>query len=167
MLRYPQTIFSATKIILREQKNRVLFLPIFLAVLAFFVALPVIAIPSNTVQLQFSLYAPLDYITLVALSILGSLFVLMNVYVYKQTKEKRLRVMAQGGVGGAFGTLASVFGAASCPMCVAALFGFLGFGTVGVLIQYQLWIFLVALIFMLFSLYFIARKVSGACEECK
>ena len=143
-----------------------LFLPVFIAVLAFFVALPVIVIPSNTLQLQFSLYTPLDYITLTALSILGSLFALMNVYVYKHAKEKRLSVIAQGGVGGAFGTLASVFGAASCPMCVAALFGFLGFGTVGVLIQYQLWIFLAALLFMLFSLYFISRKVSGACEKC-
>ena len=167
MIRCPQTILLATKTISKEQKNRMLFLPVFVAVLAFFVALPVVAIPSNTVQLQFSLYTPLDYITLVTLSILGSLFVLMNVYVYKQTKEKRLSVVAQGGVGGAFGTLASVFGAASCPMCVAALFGFLGFGTVGVLIQYQLWIFLVALLFMLFSLYFISRQVNGSCEECK
>ena len=97
---------------------------------------------------------------------LGSLFVLMNVYVYKQAKEKRLSVVAKGGIGGAFGTLASVFGAASCPMCVAALFGFLGFGTVGVLVQYQLWVFLAALFFMLFSLHFTSRKVSGVCEKC-
>ena len=166
MFRNPQAIFLATKTVLKNQVYRILFLPIFAAVLVFFVAIPIIAIPSNTLQLQFSLYNPIDYITLVALAMFGSIFVLMNIYVYKQAKEKRLSVVAKGGIGGAFGTLASVFGAASCPMCVAALFGFLGFGTVGILVQYQLWVFLAALFFMLFSLHFISRKVSGVCEKC-
>ena len=169
MFHHPQTIFSATKIILREKTYRVLFLPLFIIFFSFFVSIPAITIPSNTFQFQLTLYTRWDYVMLVILATLGSLFVLMNVYTFRQVKEskERLRVVARGGVGSISGTFASIFGAASCPMCVASLFGFLGFGTVGFLIQNQGWVFFAASVLMLVSLYFASRKANDICEQCR
>ena len=93
----------------------------------------------------------------------------MNVYAYRRAKAAgdRLGVVAKSGIGGALGTLASVFGAASCPMCVASLFGFLGFGTVGFLARNQWWVFLAATGLMSVSLYFTSRKINGTCRACE
>ena len=166
MFRYPQTIFSATKVILREKMYRILFFPLSLAFFVFFVAIPTITIPSNTFLFQLTLYTPVNYITLGLLALLGSLFILMTVYIYRQSSE-RLSTLTKSGIGSISGTLASIFGVASCPMCVASLFGFLGLGTVGFLVRYQWWVFFIALAFMLFSLYFTSRKVIGICDNCK
>jgi len=166
MFQYPRTIFTAIKITLQGRVYRLLFLPLAFAFFVFFVAIPTITIPSNTLQFQLTLYTPVNYITLVILSLLGALFLLMNGYIYKQSKE-RLGALTKGGMGSIAGTFASIFGAASCPMCVAVLFGFLGFGTVGFLVRHQWWVFFIALAFMLFSLYLTSRKVIGVCNNCK
>ncbi len=110
-----------------------------------------------------------SYLTLGMLAVLAALFFLMNVYAYRRAKAAggQLGVVAKGGIGGALGTLASVFGAASCPMCVASLFSFLGFGTVGFLARNQWWVFLAAIALMSLSLYFASRKVNGTCRACE
>ncbi len=161
-------IVTAARAVLREKAYRLAFIPLGLVVLAFFVAIPTVTIPGNSLRLQFSLYSLQSYITLAVLSLLAALFVLMNVYAYKraQAAKERFGVVAKGGLGGALGAVASIFGAASCPMCVAALFSFLGFGTVGFLVQYQWWVFFAALGFMLLALYFTSRKVNGVCASC-
>ena len=162
-------ILTASKTLLGVPTYRRLLIPLAVAALAFFVALPTIAIPGNTLALQLSQYTLHSYLTLGVLAVLAALFVLMNVYAYRRAKDSRdrLGVVAKGGVGGALGTLASVFGAASCPMCVASLFSFLGFGTVGFLARNQWWVFLVAIALMSVSLYVTSRKVNGTCRACE
>ena len=161
-------IIAASRALFREKVYCLLLIPVGLVVFAIFVTIPAIAIPGNTLALQLSLYTLQSYLTLGVLSVLAALFVLMNVYAYRRAKaaKERLGVIAKGGVGGVLGTLASIFGAATCPMCVGALFSFLGFGTVGFLVQYQWWVFFAALAFMLLALYFTSRKVNGVCASC-
>lgn len=168
MLHYFQTIFSATKVVLHEKMYRYFTIPTAVIFFAFFLAIPIVAIPSNTLELQLSLLTATDYVTLTALAILGSLFLLMNIYAYKQSKQNKaqLGVMAESGFGGVSATFASIFGAASCPMCVASLFGFLGFGAVGFLVRYQVWVFVASLFLMLIPLYLTSKKVVGICNKC-
>jgi len=66
---------------------------------------------------------------------------------------------------GIFGT---VVGAAACASCLASLFGLIGLGTGSVffVLQNQIYFFLGAIIAMLISLYFAARKVKRACDKC-
>jgi len=52
------------------------------------------------------------------------------------------------------------------PMCVDSLFSFLGFGAVGFLPNYQWYVFAVAFVLMLASLYFVSRKVNSVCDKC-
>lgn len=168
MATYAKTIIQASKTIMAN-KNYRLALSILVPLIFFLlVAIPINTIPSNDFKMQFSLYKASDYIMLTTLSFLISLSFLMHAYNFvraRKAKEKA-RMLGVGGVGSSAGALASVFGAATCPMCVASLFSFLGFGAVGFLLNYQWWVFVAAFILMLASLYFASRKVNGICEKC-
>jgi len=168
MTYYPRTIISAIKIVGSDKGMRLLFLPIAAIFFAIFIAIPTLSIPSNTLAFQLSLITSVDYITLSILSLLSSLFILVNIQTYKMVKERNIQmaVLVQGSTGSTAGVLASIFGVASCPMCVASLFGFLGFGVVGFLARNQWWVFTIALVIMLISLHFISRKLIRVCEKC-
>lgn len=156
-----KTMGQSAREVMRQKYSHYLFIPL-AAVLWFgFVTIPVLAIPSNTYVLQFSLYTAADYIILSLLALIGALFFLTHVYSFKKSRESRNAGTAlSGGVGGIAGFSASIFGAASCPMCVAALFGFLGFGTVGFLVNNQWMVFVVSALLVVVSLYFVSKKVA-------
>lgn len=167
-MKFLKHILAASQTVLRQNAYRAALVPVALGLFSLFVAVPAVAIPSNTIAIQLSLYALTDYITLSLLSVLATLFILMNVYAYRTARADRERIgaVAKASVGGVIGTLASIFGAAKCPLCIAALFSFLGFGTVGFLAQHQWWVFLVAIMLLLSSLYITSRKINGLCASC-
>jgi len=162
------TILKSSKRVFKNRKYRITFLPLTLLLLIFFVLIPVLSIPSNTLSLQFSLYSLADYAILSITALLTSLFILMNIhhFQFSRTGQQNASLLVKGSIGSSSGVIASLFGAASCPMCIASLFGFLGFGTVGLLVEYQLWFFLGALAFLLFSLYSVSSKIIGNCSQC-
>ncbi|MCH7529920.1 hypothetical protein IIB50_02270 [Patescibacteria group bacterium] len=167
-MKYLSTIIDATKITMQESVYRILFIPITILSAVLFVAIPVIFVPSNTLKLQFGLYTFSDYVVLTLLALLSSLFIIMKYFTYKQSKRESINLasVGRGGLGGTSVTAASIFGAASCPMCVASLFGFLGFGAVGLLVTYQWWIFAITLILFLVIIYYSSRQIIGKCEKC-
>jgi len=168
MATYVKTITQASKTILASNWYRLALVVLIPLIFFLLVAIPVNIIPSNDFKMQFSLYGASDYIMLTALSFFISLFFLMHTYNFVRTRKakEKARMLGVGSVGSSAGALASVFGAATCPMCVASLFSFLGFGTVGFLLNYQWHIFAVAFVLMLASLYFVSRRVNGICEKC-
>jgi len=168
MFKYSQTMLLGIKAVFREPLYRFIIIALIPTLLVAFIFIPTLTIPGNTFAFQLSLYAPQDYVLLVLLATMGALLIAMNVYSYKKTKttKERLGATSKGGIGGFLGAFASIFGSASCPMCVASLFGFLGLGAVGFLVQYQWWIFIGSALLVLVSLYFAARKVAGICDEC-
>ena len=168
MTAYTKTIIQASKTILASKNYRLALFVLIPLIFFLLVAIPVNTIPSNDFKMQFSLYKPSDYIMLAVVSFLISLFFLMHAYNFASARKAREKagVVGVGSVGGSAGALASVFGAATCPMCVASLFSFLGFGAVGFLLNYQWWVFAVAFVLMLASLYFVSRKVNSVCEKC-
>lgn len=131
--------------------------------------LPVWRIPGNDLRFQLSLLSPVDFGLLAGLSILTALSLVMNVYLLRIhfSPDTGLSAVGQSGLGGIAGVIASVFGTASCATCVASLFGFLGFGSVLFLLQYRQWITTLAILLMIVSLYFTARKVLGICAVCR
>jgi len=155
-----KTMGKSAREVMSKKYSRYLFVPL-AAVLWFgFVTIPVFAIPSNTYALQFSLYTATDYIILSLLALIGALFFLTHIYSFKKSRENRdAKGALSGGVGGVAGFSASIFGAASCPMCVASLFGFLGFGTVGFLVNNQWTVFAVSALLVVVSLYFVSKKI--------
>lgn len=168
MTTYIKTIIRASKTILANKSYRLALILLVPLIFFLLVAIPVNTIPSNDFKMQFSLYKPRDYIMLVTLSSLISLFFLMHTYNFVRARQAREKasMLGVGGVGSSAGALASEFGAATYPMCVASLFSFLGFGTVGFLLNYQWYVFAIAFVLMLASLYFVSRKVNSVCQKC-
>lgn len=105
---------------------------------------------------------------LAIVSLMISLFFSMHAYNFvrmRKVKEKA-ETLGAGGMGSSVGAFASIFGAATCPMCVASLFGFMGSSAVGFLLRYQWWVFASSLFLMLTSLYFVSAKVNSVCKKC-
>jgi|GEM_PF-1867099 len=166
-IEWVRTIYHSAREVMRQKWSIILFVPIVLILWFLFITIPVFSIPSNTYAFQLSLYTVKDYVILSFLALVGSLFFLTQVYSFKKSRaQKKAGIALSGSVGGISGFFASIFGVASCPMCVASLFGFLGLGTVGFLVNYQWIIFAVSAFLVIVSLYFTARRVHTVCDSC-
>jgi hypothetical protein len=136
-----QTVKKALYSVFSQRYAQLLFLPILLLFLAAFIFIPTVAIVGNSLSLQLQLYTVGDYVMLVLLAGLNTLLVFSVVERIKRQKNNVFGTFGSGLFGSVSGVFASVFGAATCPMCVAALFGFLGTAGVGVLVEYRQLIF--------------------------
>lgn len=134
-----------------------------------FVMIPVWTIPGNALDFQLGIFSERDYILLVVLSLLTSLFLIMQIFVFKNsfTAKDRTSSLIRGGIGGYTAVIGSVFATAACSSCLFALFGFLGFGTLFFLLEHQWYILSGAIMLLLISLYFASKKVNGICDTCK
>jgi hypothetical protein len=163
-------ITNATKTVLTQ--GRVywfLFLCFIALALILFVLVPVWSIPGNDVAFQLSLFTIGNWTLFVILALLIALLLTMQVFIFRRArnaavKAKSLGSAAVGATGAYAGVLGGVFATAACSWCVAAVFGFLGTGTVLFIAQNQFWAVLVAISIMLVSLYFTSKKVVSACD---
>ena len=157
--------FTAIRMVLGDTSYLLgFFLLIGLFVWLFFY-IPVRNIPGNDFAFQLSIMSPKDIILLITLSTLTALSVVMNGYILRRQFSMRSGVglVSQGGLGGFVGVIGSIFGTASCASCAVSLFGFLGVGSVFFLLQYRQVITVVAILLLIFSLYFTSKSVLGIC----
>lgn len=166
MIKSPTVIRHA---LVRVFANKLYLLFALLLSLSFFflfIYIPVRNIPGNDFAFQLSILTPTDFLLLIALSLLTTLSLIMNLYLFLQRRKKQIGIalFSQGGVGIFSGTIASIFGTATCAACVGSLFGFLGVGGVFFLLEYRTPITILAIILLLISLYFTAQKVEGVCK---
>lgn len=158
-------VVDAVKKVMEEKNYFIIFLVTMLIFLILLISIPVFAIPGNSLKFQLEVFTPLNYLVMLMLSALVGLMISMRVYDYK-TKKSFGKV--GGGIsGGFFGFIAGIFGTASCPLCVAALFGFLGTGTVLFLIDKQWYVTGISAIFLLLSIYFTSLSIEKKCEKCQ
>lgn len=144
---------------------------ILLSVLIFWllVFIPVRSIPGNDLLFQLSIMSKAEYLLLISLSLLTSISLAMNFYLWTHQRSKKLGlfIFGQGGVGITSGIIASVFGAATCSACLTFIFGLLGVGGVLFLLDYRVHITVFAIVILLLSLYFTSQKILGICKYCR
>jgi len=157
-------IYKSAKEILSKKNYLILFLSITLLMIVIFILIPVLTIPGNDISFQLSTFTIKDYIALVPLASLISL--MFSMQIYSRKRKKSMREAGKGAVGGSSGIIAGIFGTASCPMCVAAIFGFLGIGAVLFLVKYQWYVFGLSSSLVLISLYLTSLNIEKNCEEC-
>ncbi len=131
--------------------------------------LPVAITPGNDVPFQAKIFTWQNYLTLAGISILAGLSVTLQIRVWREKRAAQIQsagTTALSGAGVLSGLVSSIFASATCATCVGALFGFLGFGGVLFLLTYR-WYFLSgAIILLVFSIYFSARRINRGCEIC-
>lgn len=160
----PKIILDALKEVLSKKNYLIGFFISTIIFLSIFILLPTLLIPANSLAFQLSIFTIRDYILLIALSALASLLIVIQIYIYKKAKTLQ---SGKTAISGASVFVAAIFGTASCSACIAAVFGFLGIGTVLFLATYKNFIVLASILLMLISLYFTSLKVKGVCNSCK
>lgn len=104
-----------------KNKNYIsIFLALFFVFFALFVLIPVWTVSGNTLAVQLDIFTARDYVVLVLLSSLSSLFITMQGYVMRQKRKiGGVSTATAGGVGALF---AGIAGTAFCASCLAPLF---------------------------------------------
>jgi len=160
----PKEIINASKQVLSSRGYFISFIFLAFVIFSLFVAIPTLLIPANSLLFQLSVFTLKDYTLLTVLSILTSLLIVMQIFTYKQAK-----ICSSGNIATSSGSaiVAALFGTASCASCLAAVFGFLGLGTIFFLIKYQWIVVSMAILLILISLYLTSLKLNGVCNSCK
>lgn len=157
--------------------KEVLFKPFYLLFLilasaifySILIAFPAITIPGNSFKFQLSLMRLTDHLILTSLSLITGLNLTFHLYLFKRKRENfsPIKSATDSMLGIFSGLVASVFGTATCGVCVATIFGYFGFGTVLFLLKWRLQIVTLALFLSLISLFFLGRKITDNCKTCK
>ena len=162
------TIFHAVKHTFNGIKYRLLFIGIALAMFFLFILIPVLVVAGNSFGFQLSLLTFQDFVLLAFLSLLNSLFLTMQVRLWKSPKAT---VQGIGkGIGGSAGALfAGIAGSAFCASCLAPFFALFGIGFSGVLftLQYRFYFVAIIVTLMLVAIYLTSKKIVNACDDCK
>lgn len=160
-------------VIINVFKERNYFLAFVLIAMVFFglfIYIPVVTIPGNDIAFQLSIYSRKDYALMVLLAILVGLNFPLQIYSFKKQKEQQglLKSAGQVSVSGISGVFGAVVGTAACASCLAFFFGLIGLGAGSVyfVLKNQLYFLIAAIIVMLISLYFTARKINSICDIC-
>lgn len=143
-----------------------ILLALFAIMLILFTLIPVWAVPGNTLATQLSIFRLQEYVLLVLLSSLSSLFLTLQIYVMREKKQFRGSGTAIGGGIGAL--FAGVAGTAFCASCLVPFFAIFGIGFSGVVfvLEYRLYFVATITIFMLIAIYLTARKIGRNCSTC-
>ncbi len=156
-------IINSLRRTLHSKNYLLIFLLIAFIFFSIFVLIPVFSIPGNSLSFQLEIFTFWNYVLMFSLAITISLMISMQIYAYKTKKSVR-RGVGRGAVGGFSSIMAGLFGTASCASCVAAIFGFLGLGTVFFLIEYQWYIVGISLALVLLSIYLTSLSIERGCK---
>jgi hypothetical protein len=168
-MKYLSPTFDSIRLVFADRRYIWTFFLLFVFIFWTLVYIQVKSIPGNDLYFQLSLFGFWDYFLLGTLSLLTSLSGVINIFAFNQKKSLRvgLRIVGHGGFGGISAVFASIFGTASCGICIGALFSFLGVGGIFFLLDYRIHITVASIILMLLSIHFSSQKVLGVCRIIK
>lgn len=161
-------IIDSIKEVFTVPQAKIIFTVIAIITFLVFVYLPVKLTPGNDIGFQLGLFSWKDYTLLFALSLLNSLLILMQIYIFIKRRKIRqgLTTVGVSGAGGLSAIVASVLSTASCSSCVASLFAFLGTGSIFFVLEYR-WLFVsLALLIVLIGIFFASRSIQNECASC-
>lgn len=152
--------------VITKRNFALLFLIIFLVFFSLFAFIPVWTVSGNTIATQLDIFTPRDFLLLILLSSLSSLFMTMQVYVMRyRRKPEGISTTAAGGLGALFAGIAGTAFCASCLAPLFALFG-IGFGGVVFVLEYRFYFVAGITLLMLIAIYLTARKINKVCASC-
>ena len=144
-----QPMLTGSHAVLRLPRYRAAFLLLFLV--------PVASIPGNSPAFQWRLFGLLDYLLLLLIAAMQALLLTMLLYRFRRGRAATRTLSAH--VGLLSGVPAFLFGAKLCPMCIAALLGFLGPNAVLAALEWRSWICAGSVAVLLFALIVTAQSI--------
>ena len=161
-------LYLATKKVLASKGRILIFATTTIAFFGLLIIIPFVTIPGNDLMFQLNIFRERDYFIMAFLAILVGLNVVFQIYNFQQKREQKnlAQSATAGATTGIMGIFAGVVGTAACASCLASLFGLIGLGTGSVLfvLKNQLYFLVGAIVVMLISLYYTARKINKVCN---
>ncbi len=150
-----------------KNKNYIsIFLALFFVFFALFIFIPVWTVAGNTLAIQLEILTARDYVVLIFLSSLSSLFITMQAYVMRQ--KRKIGGVSRATAGGIGALFAGIAGTAFCASCLAPLFALFGIGFGGVIfvLEYRFYFVAGITLLMLIAIYLTAQKINKVCASC-
>jgi len=166
MSRALNTLWFGIREPFKKMNYAYLFLASFFVFFALFVFIPVWTVAGNTLATQLEIFTARDYVVLILLSSLSSLFITMQVYVMRQ--KRKIGGVSTATAGGFGALFAGIAGTAFCASCLAPLFATFGIGFGGVIfvLEYRFYFVAGITLTMLIAIYLTARKINKVCTSC-
>lgn len=165
-----QQLITATKTVFAQGRSyQVWFIVLVIAVFAAYILLPVWFTAGNSIAFQLSILTIRDYVLFTFLSVAIALLIIMQAFLFMQSKKSKEKVNAigQGSIGVSSALFGGLLVTAACSSCIAVILGFLGAGSVFFVLENQLYVAIGAFTLVLVGLYFTIRQVNGYCENCE
>ncbi len=130
---------------------------IFLAVL-----IPTILIPGNTIDYQISLFTWDNILLTILFSILFGISMGLHSYASHIRKLRKSAVGERVGTG-FFSITGTLFASKMCPMCLSAIFSFVGLGASAVffVLSFRFPILIASILLVLVSIYFAGKRIKN------
>lgn len=160
-------IIQAAKKVFSNRKYIALFFAVSAIAVGLYVFYQVKAVPGNDLAFQLSITPWWGFLLMAVFAASTGLLVTMNVFVYKNFRKVHVKETGGTVLGSATGFIASIFSSATCASCVSALFGFLGTGTVFLLLDYRWHVLAASIAITGIALHFSSKKINNECRECK
>ena len=154
---------KAANAVLSEKKYFFAFLLLSVAIFWILVLAPDKIVQSNSVL---RILGPGEYTFLGIIAILTSLIITMQILSFRLTRRMGVNQSLLSGAGFLSALSSAIFSSATCGLCVAAVFGFLGAGGVIFLVDHRTYMIAGSVILLLLSLYFSSKKVNNDCDTC-
>lgn len=170
LIKYLLQMFNAIKTVLGERRYLISFIFLSAAIFMVIFAVQAGSIPGNSLEYQAKVMGYRDWLFFVFIAVSNALFIEMEIYIARIGKKQKINLLkgaAVSGIGTSAGILASIFGTATCSLCVLALFGFLGGNSVIFLVSHKNFIALTSAGFLIVALVLTSVRFNTACESCK
>jgi hypothetical protein len=152
-------VLAAFRKVFLRKENAVVALASALFFAVFFLVIPVLTIPGNSVEFWLAVTPWWGFLLLFFYSLSMGVLVAMMVHTLRQG------ALAGLGVAPAFGS--GVFSTVACAGCVGGVFSFLGAGTALFLSKYYFPLLFVGLGLTIHSVYSFSKRVNGVCIPVK
>lgn len=154
---------KAANAVLSEKKYFLAFLLLSVAIFWILVLAPDKIVQSNAVL---RILGPGEYTFLGIVAILTSLVITMQIFSFRLTRRMGMDHSLLSGAGFLSALSSAIFSSATCGLCVAAVFGFLGAGSVIFLVDNKVYVVAGSIVLLVLSLYFSSKKVNRDCDTC-
>ena len=166
------SIFVAIKKTISDRRYLAVCILIAAIIFSALFAIQVKTVPGNDSRLQIAVFGWKVWAILTAIAVLNALFITIEIYVFN-LKRSIVRTgglgagLITGGIGTSSGIMTSIFGTASCSLCVSAIFGFLGANSVVFLVNNRGYVVAGTLFLLVLSLYLSSKRFDKICEQCR
>lgn len=160
-------VVQAIRQVFSNKKYALLGVAAFALSATLFFFLPVLFIPGNSPELQASIYDASSWATLLVFAVLAGVVIPMQAFVIARRMRSNAR-SAGGGLASMASVLAAgMFSIKACPVCLAVIFGFLGFPAILWLLEHRLEFSFFAIAVAGISLHLTSKSIVEHCRECR